>query len=275
MRHSRGHLARPARTSRSRRLWRRRIRCVNVTRSTSSPSRTWTRYDAGVRPRAVILMLHGGKDRGAGGRGRPQPVVAPFGLHAARHRPAAPRRRAPAPGCCASRAAAGTAAPTAIADARRALDEVRRGARRRPGRAARPLDGRRGPPCTSPTTRACAASSRWRPGCRRARASPPCAGKHLYAAHGSRDRITSPRGAARTYAARPTGRRDVAEFTDMGPLGHYLLRRPTGLEPFAAELPLEVLGPTARAPTARRTRWTRRSRRLRLWADVASGPLRR
>jgi hypothetical protein len=36
---------------------------VNVTRSTSRAEPHWTRYDASVRPQALILMLHGGKDR--------------------------------------------------------------------------------------------------------------------------------------------------------------------------------------------------------------------
>ena len=36
---------------------------MNVTRSTSQAEPHWTRYDASVRPQALILMLHGGKDR--------------------------------------------------------------------------------------------------------------------------------------------------------------------------------------------------------------------
>ena len=49
------------------------------------------------------------------------------------------------------------------------------------------------------------------------------AGKSLYAAHGRRDRITS---AARHRGVRASGSRGgrAAEFRDMGPLGHYLLR---------------------------------------------------
>ncbi|HWJ09379.1 MAG TPA: alpha/beta fold hydrolase [Nocardioides sp.] len=50
----------------------------------------------------------------------------------------------------------------------------------------------------------------------------PLAGKALRAAHGRRDRITSAR-ATREYVERAARIAD-AEFTDMGSLGHYLLR---------------------------------------------------
>lgn len=51
----------------------------------------------------------------------------------------------------------------------------------------------------------------------------PLAGKVLRAAHGSRDRITSAR-ATRAFVERASAVAD-AEFTDMGPVGHYLLRQ--------------------------------------------------
>ncbi|MGS7457277.1 hypothetical protein ACT3J6_22065, partial [Mycobacterium tuberculosis] len=50
----------------------------------------------------------------------------------------------------------------------------------------------------------------------------PLTGKVLRAAHGSRDKITSAR-ATRRYVQRAAAVAD-AEFTDMGRLGHYLLR---------------------------------------------------
>ena len=65
-------------------------------------------------------------------------------------------------------------------------------------------------------------------------------GKTLYAAHGSRDRITSARGTA-AYVRRAAEVADVAEFTDMGPLGHYLLRRRGEWNRVALELSLRVL----------------------------------
>jgi alpha-beta hydrolase superfamily lysophospholipase len=51
----------------------------------------------------------------------------------------------------------------------------------------------------------------------------PLAGKVLRAAHGRRDRITSPK-ATRAYVER-AGEIADAEFTDMGRVGHYLLRQ--------------------------------------------------
>lgn len=51
----------------------------------------------------------------------------------------------------------------------------------------------------------------------------PLAGKVLRAAHGDLDRITSP--AATAAFVERAGRTADATFTDMGPVGHYLLRR--------------------------------------------------
>lgn len=50
-------------------------------------------------------------------------------------------------------------------------------------------------------------------------------GKHLMAAHGARDRITSARH-TRRYVARAAEVAASAEFIDMGGLGHYMLRGP-------------------------------------------------
>jgi alpha-beta hydrolase superfamily lysophospholipase len=49
------------------------------------------------------------------------------------------------------------------------------------------------------------------------------AGKHLVAAHGRRDRITSAR-ASRRYVERAAAVAEEARFVDMGGLGHYMLR---------------------------------------------------
>jgi dienelactone hydrolase len=65
-------------------------------------------------------------------------------------------------------------------------------------------------------------------------------GKTLYAAHGSRDRITSARGTA-AYVRRAAGVAETAEFRDMGPLGHYLLRGRRAWNAFAIESSLRVL----------------------------------
>jgi pimeloyl-ACP methyl ester carboxylesterase len=50
----------------------------------------------------------------------------------------------------------------------------------------------------------------------------PLAGKHLVAAHGSRDRITSARATA-AFVRRAGDVAASARFVDMGPLGHYMV----------------------------------------------------
>ena len=50
------------------------------------------------------------------------------------------------------------------------------------------------------------------------------AGRHLVAAHGRRDRITSYRATA-AFVERARGVASSAELRDMGPVGHYMLRR--------------------------------------------------
>ena len=66
-------------------------------------------------------------------------------------------------------------------------------------------------------------------------------GKQLYAAHGSRDRITSARG-TEAYVRRAREVARTAEFTDMGRVGHYLLRGRRSWNAFALESALRVLG---------------------------------
>ncbi len=68
----------------------------------------------------------------------------------------------------------------------------------------------------------------------------PLTGKVLRAAHGRRDRITSAR-ATKRYVER-AGEVADAEFTDMGPLGHYLLRGVRRWNSFAEDAVREVLG---------------------------------
>ncbi len=50
------------------------------------------------------------------------------------------------------------------------------------------------------------------------------ADRHLLAAHGRRDRITS-YDATAAFVARARSVAASAEFKDMGPVGHYLMRR--------------------------------------------------
>jgi len=65
-------------------------------------------------------------------------------------------------------------------------------------------------------------------------------GKTLFAAHGSRDRITSARG-TEVYVRRAGDVARAAEFTDMGRVGHYLLRGRRSWNEFAIASSLEVL----------------------------------
>lgn len=67
----------------------------------------------------------------------------------------------------------------------------------------------------------------------------PLTGKTLRAAHGRRDRVTSA-AASREYVQRASRVCD-AEFTDMGDVGHYLLRRVGAWNAVAVEGVREVL----------------------------------
>lgn len=126
-----------------------------------------------------------------------------------------------------------------IADARAALDAVRRELGDVPvvllghsmgGRTAVHV-------ADDPNVRGVVALAPWFPPGDSVRA---LRGKQLYAAHGARDRITSPR-ATRAYVARAAEVAAVAEFRDMGPLGHYLLRGRREWNRVAVELCLRVL----------------------------------
>jgi pimeloyl-ACP methyl ester carboxylesterase len=197
-----------------------------------------TRYDAGVRPRAVVVMLHGGKARG-------HEVVD--GRSLSWRRTAAMQRDI-------ARAAQEADVSTwllrfthrgwnggadRIADARAALDDVRRQLGDVPvvllghsmgGRTAVHV-------ADDPSVRGVVALAPWLPPGESVAA---LRGKSLYAAHGSRDRITSARGTA-AYVRRAAEVADVAEFTDMGPRGHYLLRGRREWNRVASELSLRVL----------------------------------
>jgi len=66
------------------------------------------------------------------------------------------------------------------------------------------------------------------------------AGKELVAAHGSRDRITSARH-TRALLERAEAAGARTRFVDMGPLGHYMLRRPGDWNRAALEACLSVV----------------------------------
>jgi alpha-beta hydrolase superfamily lysophospholipase len=65
-------------------------------------------------------------------------------------------------------------------------------------------------------------------------------GRHLLAAHGHRDRITSYRATA-AFVERARDVTSSAELRDMGPVGHYMLRRPRSWNDVALSGALDML----------------------------------
>jgi pimeloyl-ACP methyl ester carboxylesterase len=197
-----------------------------------------TRYDASVRPRALILMLHGGKERG-------QQVVDGRSLSwrrsAAMQREIA--RRAQEAGASIwllrfTHRGWNGGAPR-IADARRALDRVRRELGDIPVCLLGHSMGARTAihVADDPLVRGVVALAPWFPPGESVEA---LRGKRLYAAHGGGDRITSAR-ATQAYVRRAAAVAETAEFRDMGPLGHYLLRGRRAWNAFALECALRAL----------------------------------
>jgi pimeloyl-ACP methyl ester carboxylesterase len=215
---------------------------ADPTMSVSAADPFWTRYDASVRPRALILMLHGGKDRShdaVGGRSlswrRSALMQREIALMA---------READVSVWLLRFGTRGWNGGTGrIAEARRALAEVRRELGDVPvcllghsmgARAAVHL-------ADDPNVRGVVALAPWLPAGESVAA---LAGKHLRAAHGRRDRITSFRATA-AYVERAKAVAASAELHDMGPVGHYLLRDRAAWNDWALTSALEVLA----APT--------------------------
>jgi predicted esterase len=199
---------------------------------------TVTRYAAPSSPTGVVLMLHGGKDRG-------DDVVD--------HRSASWRRSAAMARAIATEAESagvavwllryrhrgwnGGAGP--VSDARWALDRVRAELGALPVALLGHSMGARTAVhvADDPQVHGVVALAPWFPGGEPVAA---LAGKRLVAAHGSRDRITSAR-ATRAYVERAHHAGADASFIDMGRVGHYLLRRVGTWNHLALSRSLELL----------------------------------
>jgi predicted esterase len=198
----------------------------------------WTRYDPSVRPRSLVLMLHGGQHRGH------EPVDA---RSLSWQRTASMQRQIAGP---LNRAGSGVwllrftgrgwnGGADRIADARTALDQIRQEQGEVPVCLLGHSMGARTAVhvADDPSVRGVVALAPWLPPGESVQA---LRGKRLYAAHGSRDRITSA-SATSAYVGRASEVAADAEFRDMGPLGHYLLRGRREWNRVAVELCERVL----------------------------------
>lgn len=203
---------------------------------------TLTRYAAPSTTTGAILMLHGGKASG-------RQVV---GDRSASSRRSAAMGRAIGPDAEAAGAAVwllryrlrgwnGGTGP--VEDARWALAQVRQ----QMGDLPVVLLGHSMGARTSvhvaddPRVRGVVALAPWFPEGEPAAA---LAGRTLVAAHGSRDRITSPR-ATRDYVERAVAAGADASYVDMGSVGHYMLRRASAWNELALRRSLALLRQTS------------------------------
>lgn len=210
------------------------------------PAPSLTRCDVAGRPRGLVLMLHGGQAHGLG---------------AVNDRSASWRRSRWMLGQIAGRlnragAAvwllrygvrgwnAGTASlPSPVPDVRWALDEVRRELGDLPVvLLGHSMGGRAGVAAADdPSVTGVVALAPWLPG---DEPTGPLSGKHLAAAHGRADKITSARQ-TEAFVRRAGPVAASVEFHDMGPVGHYMLRDVAGWNRFALGRSLRLLAAPA------------------------------
>ncbi|MDO9497192.1 MAG: alpha/beta fold hydrolase [Nocardioides sp.] len=204
-------------------------------RTTTLPS--LTRLDAPGTARGLVLLLHGGKANS---------TVPVDGRSASWLRLAA-LQRAITPGAHEAGVSTwllryrerGWNAASPVADARWALEQVRREAGDVPvvllghsmgGRTAVHV-------ADDPAVAGLVALAPWWSAADPVRT---LAGKHVRAAHGRTDKITSYR-MTEAYVARAAGVAASASLTDMGRVGHYLLRRAGAWNSFALDSSLGLL----------------------------------
>ncbi|MBU2696913.1 MULTISPECIES: alpha/beta hydrolase [Pimelobacter] len=175
-------------------------------------------------PRALVLVLHGGADRSTAPLG---PRSGAWRRSQALARHLAPTLLADDIGIVVLRYgvkgwnAGVDELPSPVPDARWALDEITAEHDVPVAIVGHSMGARTGVAVADhPSVRGVVALAPWLPA-----DDPitPLTGKVLRAAHGRLDRITSPR-ATRKYVERAAAVADT-EFTDMGPIGHYMLRR--------------------------------------------------
>ncbi|MDT9591816.1 alpha/beta fold hydrolase [Nocardioides zeae] len=191
---------------------------TSETRPTSDERLTRTDVED---PRGLVLMLHGGKEQS----------VAPVDGRSASWRRSAAMQRSIAPALGEDGVATwllrytlrGWNGGAPVADARAALD---RAAAELPGvpvvLLGHSMGGRTAAHVADhPAVVGVVALAPWFPEGEPVRA---LRGRPLLAAHGARDKITSPR-ATRAYVERANADGARATFRDMGPVGHYMFRR--------------------------------------------------
>lgn len=198
-----------------------------------------TRVDADGRARALILMLHGGTQHS-------QAPVHDGNLswHRARALQRALARQVADQGVAVwllrygQRGWNDALRPSPVLDARWALDQIRATTEVPVVIVGHSMGARTGARVADdPSVRGLVALAPWFPS---DEPVTPLQGKDLVVGHGRRDRITS-YAASRAFVQRCERVARTATFTDMGPVGHYLLRRVSAWNDLAATSALAML----------------------------------